>query len=208
MKRIAVRLARVRRSPTMFGWLSEASARASRSKRRQAVRIAGEVIGQDLHRDLAPELGVAGAVNLAHAACPDRRDDLVRAETRAGGQRHAGSGNSRLDRRGRELVGERVQRARQLAGQAVAEAVEEGADLRDLGRPLVAVHAQQRVRRRRARGSSPSRFSASGRGHEADRRLRRPRPCPSRGRSSTAARAGSRRSRARGSGRRRRCGTS
>ena len=48
-----------------------------------------------------------------------------------------------------------VERAVQRLGQAVAEAVEEGADLRHLGRPLVAVHAQQLVDLRAGRATRP-----------------------------------------------------
>ena len=35
------------------------------------------------------EAGITSAIDLAHAACPDRRDDLVRTETRAGLEWHA-----------------------------------------------------------------------------------------------------------------------
>ena len=44
--------------------------------------------GQDLDGDFAPELGVARAVHLAHAARAERGEDLVVAETSACGQRH------------------------------------------------------------------------------------------------------------------------
>src|SRR5262249_51511914 len=54
-------------------------------------------------------------------------------------------GDGASDRRGGELVGQRVERAQERGRDAVAEAVEEGADLRHLRLPLVAVHAQQRL---------------------------------------------------------------
>ena len=116
------------------------------------------------------------------------------------------SGRASLDRDSRQVLLQGGEGALELGREPPAEALEEGADLRHLGRPLAAVHAAAApaARGRRARGRPVERDS---RRHQADRRLRR-RPFPSRGRSSTAARAGSRRSPATGSGRRRRCGTS
>ena len=72
----------------MFGWLSEASTCASRLKRASRSGSQREELGQDLQRDVAIELRVARAIDLAHAACAEGRDDLVGAEARAGGQRH------------------------------------------------------------------------------------------------------------------------
>ncbi len=54
----------------------------------QAVDVVGYLGRQHLDRDLAIEALVVGAVDLAHAAGPEWRDDLVRAEARAWGQRH------------------------------------------------------------------------------------------------------------------------
>ena len=48
----------------------------------------GQPRGQDLDRDLAAEPRVFGAVDLAHSARAERREDLVRAETGAVSQRH------------------------------------------------------------------------------------------------------------------------
>ena len=45
-----------------------------------ALFIGSELIRQNLDRDLAIELGVASAVDFAHSALADGRDDLVRAE--------------------------------------------------------------------------------------------------------------------------------
>ena len=54
----------------------------------QPVGAIGQRCRQDLDRDVAGEAGVARAIDLAHAAGADRRDDLVRAETIARRQRH------------------------------------------------------------------------------------------------------------------------
>ena len=51
---------------------------------REAIGIAGERVRQDLDRDVAIQLRVARAVDLAHAAFADRRDDFVDAEAGAG----------------------------------------------------------------------------------------------------------------------------
>ena len=51
---------------------------------RQTLRVRGERIGQDLDRDLAAETGIGGAVDRAHAAFADRRNDFVDAESGAG----------------------------------------------------------------------------------------------------------------------------
>ena len=54
-------------------------------KPREPLRVGGEGLGQDLDRDVAIELRVARAIDLAHAAGAERRQDLVRAEAGAGG---------------------------------------------------------------------------------------------------------------------------
>ena len=54
--------------------------RASRSG------IAGERVGQDLQRDVAIELRVAGPIHLPHAAFADLRGDFVDAEAGAGSE--------------------------------------------------------------------------------------------------------------------------
>ena len=53
-----------------------------------AVRVAREFVWQDLDRDLAPELRVARAVDLAHAARPERGDDFIRPEASPAYERH------------------------------------------------------------------------------------------------------------------------
>ena len=49
--------------------------------------VGGRFGRQQLDRDLTIERGVVGAVDLAHAARADRRENLVAAETRAGCER-------------------------------------------------------------------------------------------------------------------------
>ena len=72
----------------MFGWLSAASACASRSKRASRSGVGQERRRQDLQSDVPIELGVSGAVDLAHATGADGGDDLVRTEPGSGSQRH------------------------------------------------------------------------------------------------------------------------
>src|SRR5207342_345298 len=55
---------------------------------RGALRVPGDQIGQDFDRDRSVQAGVAGLVNLAHAAGANCRDNFVGADTGAGGKRH------------------------------------------------------------------------------------------------------------------------
>ena len=65
---------------TMLGWFSAASARASRANRsRSSLRIERGV--QQLEGDEAIGVGVAGQVQVAHAAAPDEALDLVAADS-------------------------------------------------------------------------------------------------------------------------------
>ncbi len=57
---------------------------------RQAIVIAGKSLVQDLDRHIATQRGVAGAVDLAHAARPERGQDHVRTEAGTGGEGHGG----------------------------------------------------------------------------------------------------------------------
>ena len=57
---------------------------------RQALRVASEERRQNLERDVARQLAVAGAVDFAHPAGADQGDDLVGAEACAGRQTHRG----------------------------------------------------------------------------------------------------------------------
>ena len=72
--------ARARRPP----WPRARSARA-----RPVVR--GQLRREDLDRDVAVQLRVARAVDLAHPARAERREDLVGTETCSGGERHRGA---------------------------------------------------------------------------------------------------------------------
>src|SRR5262249_44588209 len=53
---------------------------------REALGICGEGIGKDLDRDVAMEVRVTGAIDLAHAAGSERRNDLERSDARPIGQ--------------------------------------------------------------------------------------------------------------------------
>ena len=50
--------------------------------------VARQEIGQHLDRNVAMELRITGAIDLAHAARANQRDDFVRAEASSGGQTH------------------------------------------------------------------------------------------------------------------------
>jgi hypothetical protein len=54
---------------------------------RATIGICGPCVGEHLDRDLARQAGVSCAIDLAHAPCAKQRDDLITAETSAGGQR-------------------------------------------------------------------------------------------------------------------------
>jgi hypothetical protein len=57
---------------------------------REPVRVLRERLGQNLDGDVAIQLRVARAVDLAHPAFADRRSDFIGAETGAGGQSQSG----------------------------------------------------------------------------------------------------------------------
>src|SRR5436190_22640673 len=54
----------------------------------EAIVVLCECLRENLERDAASELDVPGAVDLAHSACADRRDDLVGTQTVARGKAH------------------------------------------------------------------------------------------------------------------------
>ena len=58
------------------------------------LRLIREMLGQYFNRDRPFQACVAGLVDLAHAACANRRKDLEGAEMRADGQRHKEWNNS------------------------------------------------------------------------------------------------------------------
>lgn len=57
----------------------------------QALGIGGQLLPKHFDRHLPPELHVFGLVDLAHAAGPQERHDLERAELGAGSQGHGSS---------------------------------------------------------------------------------------------------------------------
>jgi hypothetical protein len=52
-------------------------------KPRQAARVEREQLRLDFQRDVALQPGIARAIDFAHAATANRRDDLIDAELRA-----------------------------------------------------------------------------------------------------------------------------
>ena len=62
----------------------------------EAVGIVDEALRQDLQRDVASELCVLGAIDLAHPARAEGRQDFVSTEPRAGRERHSDLMRSRL----------------------------------------------------------------------------------------------------------------
>ena len=75
----------------MLGWLSDARS-WPRAETGEPGAVAGHLRGQDLQRDLTPEVRVSGAIHLAHASLAKRRDDLVLADPGPGGKRHGEEG--------------------------------------------------------------------------------------------------------------------
>ena len=57
-------------------------------KPRQPLAIVSDIGGQHLDRDLALQLGIPGAIDLAHSAGAERRYDFVRTQLSAGRQGH------------------------------------------------------------------------------------------------------------------------
>jgi hypothetical protein len=57
--------------------------------------IGGKGLGENLQRDVAIQLRIARAVDFAHSSCANGVEDLVRAEARAGSQRHRAVRNPR-----------------------------------------------------------------------------------------------------------------
>ncbi len=55
----------------------------------EPIGIAGDERGKHLERDVALQPRVAGAVDLAHAACTNRLQDLIGPDGHAGQQAHA-----------------------------------------------------------------------------------------------------------------------
>ena len=57
---------------------------------REPIGIPGHVVRAHLERDVAPEPRVARAIDLAHAAGTEQRDDFIRSEGASGSERHSG----------------------------------------------------------------------------------------------------------------------
>ena len=72
----------------MFRWLRLARSLRFALEARPALSVRRELLGQKLDRDVALEPRVAGAINLAHPADADEREDLVRTEARSEGFHH------------------------------------------------------------------------------------------------------------------------
>ena len=68
----------------MFGWFSEASVCASRVNRASRSGSSANSVRQDLERDVAIQLRVAGAIDLPHPALANLGNDFVDAEASAG----------------------------------------------------------------------------------------------------------------------------
>jgi len=56
----------------------------------EAIGVGRDRVGEDLDRHVAPEPGVAGAVDRAHAPGANQLEDLVRTQPRARSQGHCG----------------------------------------------------------------------------------------------------------------------
>ena len=72
----------------MFGWVEAGEDLRFPLEPGEAIRISGEGVRQDLQRDVAAQLRVGGAIDLAHAAFADEGGDVVVAEAGADGQGH------------------------------------------------------------------------------------------------------------------------
>ena len=54
----------------------------------EAFRIVGKQVGKDFDRDVAVQLRVASAIDMAHTPSPDRTENLVRTQSSARIQLH------------------------------------------------------------------------------------------------------------------------
>ena len=68
----------------MFGWFKRRQRLCFAREAGEAFAVGGEELGQDLDRDAAIELGIARAIDLAHAARTEWADDLIRSKSNAG----------------------------------------------------------------------------------------------------------------------------
>ena len=77
--------------PAMFGCDERREQLGLALEAREPLGILRELGGQRLDGDVAAEARVARAIDLAHAARAERRDDFVGAESGAGGEWHPGN---------------------------------------------------------------------------------------------------------------------
>ena len=72
----------------MLGWLRVGDRAGLAVEPVKAVGVVGGRVGQELQGDLPAQARVAGAVDLAHAALAEGRNDLVGSELFSGGEGH------------------------------------------------------------------------------------------------------------------------
>ena len=72
----------------MFGWVEAGEHLRFPLEPGEPVRISREGVGEDLQRDVAAELRVGGAIDLAHAAYADEGGHVIVPEAGADGQGH------------------------------------------------------------------------------------------------------------------------
>ena len=77
----------------MFGWFRLASTCASRWNPGEPIRISGEGVGQDLQGDIAAEVRVLRAIDLAHTPFTYEGGHVVMAEAGADFESHELSGS-------------------------------------------------------------------------------------------------------------------
>ena len=133
----------------------------------EALRFEREVGWQDLQRDVALELRVAGLVDLAHATRADEGVNLVGTETRAGGESHRNPPGIRRGQGTRILPPEPLRAA---GSSAIGQPP-------DSGHEVTWARADSQILR--TRGSNPWRLSAFARasgGTGLRPELRRDRP--------------------------------
>ena len=80
----------------MFGMIERGEQLCFTLKSREPIGIARERVGQDFDRDLALQPRIFRAIHLAHAARAEKRDDLISAESSAGGEAHFCTASSQL----------------------------------------------------------------------------------------------------------------
>ena len=77
--------------PQMCGVVQRGNRPRLALEARPRIGVAGDVTREDVGGNRAIETGIAGFVDLAHAAGAERADDFIRTEPDAGGEGHARS---------------------------------------------------------------------------------------------------------------------